>query len=203
MNLPSAGPWASSRALTRCATLQPESVTLTLDADSLTKGSGGLAFCSPWTEPSTTPEFMGPTMPRTVGSEMPCACSVCAVWALCWSSHTSSWTDVPFTPPLLLKSFTASWMACNAPAPIDASSPVNGPSAAIFTVFGLFALLDPLPLLLVPPQAASPMQANAAKTTNLGFTIVVVDLLFLCECLNWFALYTRSRHREQPSVGES
>src|SRR6266576_6664597 len=177
MNFPSAGPWASSRALTRCATLLPWSVTLTFEADSLTNGSGGLALCRPWIEPRTTPEFIGPTMPRTVGSEIPLACSVCAVWAVCWSSHTTSCTCVPFTPPALLKSLTASWIARSAPAPIDAWSPVKGPSAAIWTLSGLLAAP---PLVLPPPHAASPTLAMAARTRILGFAILVVDLLFLC-----------------------
>src|SRR4029077_9423758 len=148
MNLASAGPWASSRALTRCATLLPESVTLTFEADSLTNGRGGVAACKPCPARSPTPEFIGPTLPSTVGSEMPCACNVCAVCALCWSSQTSSCTWVPFTPPALLKSLTASWIACSAPAPIDASSPVKGPSAAIWTLSGFF-----------PPRPASTSSA--------------------------------------------
>src|SRR6266550_5885653 len=160
-----------------CATLLPWSVTLTFEADSLTNGSGGLALCRPWIEPRTTPEFIGPTMPRTVGSEIPLACSVCAVWAVCWSSHTTSCTCVPFTPPALLKSLTASWIARSAPAPIDAWSPVKGPSAAIWTLSGLLAAL---PLVLPPPHAASPTLAMAARTRILGFAILPVDLLFLC-----------------------
>src|SRR6266480_4631193 len=177
MNFPSAGPWASSRALTRCATLLPWSVTLTFEADSLTRGSGGLASCNPWIEPRTTPEFIGPTTPRTVGSEIPLACSVCAVWAVCWSSHIRSVTCVPFTPPALLKSSTASVIARRAPAPIDAWSPVNGPSAAIWTLSGLFAAL---PVVLPPPHAASPTLAMAARTRIFGFAILPVDLLFVC-----------------------
>src|SRR5256714_15478946 len=196
MNFPSAGPWASSRALTRCATLLPLSVTLTFEADSLTNGSGGLALCRPWIEPRTTPEFIGPTMPRTVGSEIPLACSVCAVWAVCWSSHTTSCTCVPFTPPALLKSLTASWIARSAPAPIDASSPVNGPSAAIWTLSGLFVAAPP-PVL--PPHAANPTPAMATRTRILGCAILPVDLLFLRRRPKFrCALYTRLHHGEQP-----
>src|SRR2546421_696036 len=55
MNFASAGPWASSRALTRWATLQPESVTFTFAAASLTKGSGGPAPCRPQTQPQAPP----------------------------------------------------------------------------------------------------------------------------------------------------
>ena len=47
MNFASAGPWASSLALTRWTTLQPDSLTLTADADSLTNGRGGLALLTP------------------------------------------------------------------------------------------------------------------------------------------------------------
>src|SRR5437870_833964 len=197
VNFPSAGPWASSRALTRCATLLPWSVTLTFEADSLTRGSGGLASCNPWIEPRTTPEFIGPTMPRTVGSEIPLACSVCAVWAVCWSSHTTSWTCVPFTPPALLKSLTASWIARSAPAPIDAWSPVKGPSAAIWTLSGLLAAL---PLVLPPPHAASPTLAMAARTRILDFAILVVDLLFLCRKPKFVrSLYTLGPRRATAS----
>src|SRR5256885_13478284 len=116
-------------------------------------------------------------MPRTVGSEIPLACSVCAVGAVCGSSHPTTCTCVPSTPPALLKSLTASWIARSAPAPIDAWSPVKGPSAAIWPLSGLLAAL---PLVLPPPHAASPTLAMAARTRILDFAILVVDLLFLC-----------------------
>src|SRR5438445_3962772 len=196
MNFASAGPWASSRALTRCATLQPESVTLTFEADSLTKGSGGLALCRPVTEPRPTPEFIGPTMPSTVGSEIPAAWRVWATCAECWSSQITSCTRVPLTPPAALKSLTASWIALSAPAPIDAWSPVNGPSAAIWTLSGLLVAAPP-PVL--PLHAASPMPAMAMRTRILGCAMLPVDLVFLRRRPKFrCALYTRLHHGEQP-----
>src|SRR6202030_1872345 len=96
------------------------------------------------------------------------------------------WTWVPFTPPALLKSLTASWLAWSARAPIDASSPVKGPSAAIFTVSGLFAAA---PLVLVPPHAASPPVPTAMRAIILGCDILPVDLLFLRRIPKFGALF--------------
>src|ERR1700738_4076902 len=190
MNLASAGPCWSSRALTRCATLFPCSVIVVFDADSVTNGRGGLAFCRPWIVPRATPEFIGPTLPSSGGLGIPTACRVAAVCGLWLSSQVTNWTLVPCTPPALLKSSTASWHDWSAPAPIEASSPVKGPSHAIRTLAGLLAAV---PVVLLP-HAASPTLAIAARTRILGFTILPVDLLFLCRRPKFVrSLYTLGR----------
>src|SRR5580700_6345527 len=101
-----------------------------------------------------TPLLTCPTTPRIVGSSQKVLATAFPVSASALSSRATATTLAPATPPVSLRSSTASSTACFISTPKPAEVVVNGP---------------PIPILTsLPPNCAAAGNATATAKTSKG-----------------------------------